>query len=97
MAVAIERKDVLRDRFIDDGVRVKLARRHLARRLQRLQIEKHDLLDSPTRPRVAVRDEPFPKVPGDGDAMTAREPADLTHYGIIVGVENDNLGAMRHV
>src|SRR5262249_26524158 len=54
VAVAIERKDVLGDRFIYDCVRCELTRRDLASYLERLQIEKHDLLDSPTRSRVAV-------------------------------------------
>src|SRR5262249_9635097 len=97
VTIAVERKDVLADGFIDDGVCIKLARRHLAGHLQRLQIEKHNLLDSRPGPRVAICDETFAEIFGDGDAVTARDPADLTYYRIVVGVENDDLGAMRHV
>src|SRR5207249_2483367 len=54
MAVAVKRIDMPGDRFIDDGVGVGLACRDLAGHLQRLQIEKHNLLESRTRPRITV-------------------------------------------
>ena len=97
MAVSVKRKHVLADRLIDDGVGIGLARRDLAGHFQRLQIKKHNLLDSLTWPRITVGDEAFAEVFGDGDSMTARQAADLPHYRIAVCIEDDHLRAVRHV